>query len=257
MLLALQSATDTLLKAELPSVFTGAGAAALSFAGHTWEFDRASADPIAGEPGPQDAVDDLLFNPLAAAGPYLLTRPPYPGPKRVYLRSPGGELVALGHQEIVWNAADSRSFSLAPRAGRALAGFDRLRVLYGVVAAATKLKMLHRINLTVTAVDAAAAERAFSLALSTLTMNREALLAAGGFAWTADGYQVAGSVKSLSFATGSSPAANARSLALTAEVDLLLERLLAADEGRPIARIFSPGHAAGTRPVAIDPAVEA
>src|SRR5215217_6618700 len=103
MLLALETAIVDLLKSALPSLFTGAGAATATFPGETWDFDPLSADPVAGEPGPEGAVDELAFDPSAPTGPYALTRPPYPGPKRVYLRSAAGELVALGNTEVVWN----------------------------------------------------------------------------------------------------------------------------------------------------------
>ena len=85
MLLALENAIVDLLKSALPSLFAGADAATASFLLDTWDFDPLSADPVAGQPGPEDAVDELPFNPVAPAGPYALTRPPYPGPKRVYL----------------------------------------------------------------------------------------------------------------------------------------------------------------------------
>ena len=154
MLLALQNAIDTLLKSALSSLFTGAGAAAATFSADAWDFDRLSADPIAGEPGPEDAVDELVFDPAAPAGPYVLTRPPYPGPKRVYLRSTSGELVALRHAEVVWNPADPASFLVVPAAGRALAGIDHLHVMYGVVAAATRIQSLHKLTMAITGADA-------------------------------------------------------------------------------------------------------
>jgi len=255
-LLALESAIDGLLKSELPSLFTGAGAATATFVNQTWDFDRLSADPVAGEPGPQDAVDDLPFDPGAPAGPYVLTRPPYPGARRVYLRSASGELVALGHSEVAWSSADAASFSLFPRAGRDLAGFDQLQVVYGVVAAATRLKAQHRLSLQIAAADAQGAERAFTLALSVIIMHRETLLRTSGFSWAANGYQAAGSIKALRFYAGAVPSSALRTMALEAEVDLRLERLLGDDEGRPIRRIVSPGRTAGSKPIDIDPAVQ-
>ena len=116
MLLALQNAIANLLQTSLPALLTGAGAVEVAFAGDTWTFDGLSADPVAGEPGPADAVDTLAFDPHAPAGPYALTRPPYQGPKRVYLRSPEGELVPLSPGELVWNATDAASFTVQPRA---------------------------------------------------------------------------------------------------------------------------------------------
>jgi hypothetical protein len=256
MLLALQNAIDALLKSALPSLFTGSGAAAATFSADSWDFDRLSADPIAGEPGLEDAVDELFFDAAAPAGPYALTRPPYPGPKRVYLRSTSGELVALRNTEVVWNPADAASFSVVPAAGRALSGFDHLHVMYGVVAAATRLKSQHKLALQIAGADAESAERAFALALAVLVMNREGLMRAASFSWTAGGYQADATLKTLRFTSGASPGPAQRRLSLEVEVELRLERLLGADEGRPIERILSPGRTPGRKTIDIDPAVQ-
>ncbi|WP_291992484.1 hypothetical protein [Candidatus Accumulibacter sp. ACC003] len=226
MLLALENAIDALLKSALPSLFTGSGAAVATFSADHWDFDRLSADPIAGEAGPEDAIDELTFDAAAPAGPHSLTRPPYHGPKRVYLRSTSGELVALRGAEVVWDAADPAAFSVVPATGRVLSDYTHLHVMYGVVAAATRLKSLHRLNLQIAGADASSTEKAFALTLSVLVMNREALLRAAAFSWTAGGYQVDGSLKTLRFSSGAAPAAAVRTLALEAEIDLRLERLL-------------------------------
>lgn len=247
MLLVLQNAIAVLLKSALPSLFTGDAAAVASFSADTWDFDRLSADPIAGEPGPEDAVDELDFDPAAPVGPYTLTRPPCPGPKRVYLRSTSGDLVALHGAEVLWNAADAASFSVVPATGRVLSGFDHLHVMYGVVAAATRLKSLHKLALHIASADAERTERAFALALAVLVTNREPLLRAASFSWTAGGYQADGSLKTLRFTSGSSPGAAQRTLALEAEVELRLERLLGDEDGPPFERLLSPGRSAGSR----------
>ena len=257
MLLALEGAIVNLLNRELPSLFTGPGSASASFSAHTWDFDRLSVDPVAGEPGPEDAVDELAFDPATPAGPYALTRPPCPGPKRVYLRATSGELVALGNAEVVWDPADRASFSVVPAGGRSLSGFDHLHVMYGVVAAATRLKTLHKLTLQLAGADAGDTEQAFALALATLVLNRDTLLRAGGFAWAAGGYQVEGSVRTLKFSAGSAPATSLRTLALEAELDLRLERLLEEGEGEAISRILSPDRTPGGRSVGMDPAAEA
>jgi|SRR5437868_3186696 len=257
MLLALENAIVDLLKSALPSLFAGAGAATATFPTDTWDFDPLSADPVAGQPGPEDAVDELPFNPVAPAGPYALTRPPYPGPKRVYLHSAAGELAALGNAEVIWSPANAAAFSLAPRAGRDLSGFDHLQVQYGVVAAATRLKTKHKLTLEIGASTAAAAEQALVLSLSVLVFNHDALMRQGGFSRTSGGYQAAGNVKMLKFSSGSAAAASSRSLLLEVEMDLRLERLLGADEGKPILHILSPGKVPGTKPIDIDPALQA
>ena len=246
MLLALQNAISTLLKSALPSLFSGSAAATATFSGDVWDFDRLSADPIAGEPGPEDAVDELAFDPLAPAGPYSLTRPPHPGPKRVYLRSTRGELVALRSAEVAWKPDDPAAFSVVPGAARDLSGYDRLHVMYGVVAAATRLRSQHTLTLGIAGADAESAEKAFALALAVLVMNREGLVRGASFSWSAGDYQVEGSVKALKFSSGSSPGPALRTLALEVEVDLRVDRMLTEGEGRPMARILAAGEGTGS-----------
>ena len=256
MLLALEAAIRSLLESALPALFTGASAVQLAFGDDAWTFDAASADPVAGEPGPEDAVDQLAFNPDAPAGPYTLTRPPYPGPKRVYLRSAAGELVAVSPKELTWSTADPASFSFQPRPGRDVSGFTGLSVLYGIVAAGTQLKVLHQAALTFSAADAARAEQAVTLAIAVLALGRETLREQGAFAFTNGGYQAQGTVKTLAF-SGGTTIATQRTLRLSAEIDLKVQRLLTEDEGTPIREIRSPGRPTGGRPIDIDPAVEA
>ncbi len=257
MLLALETAIDSLLKSALPAIFTGGAAATVTFQSEVWDFDPLSADPVAGEPGPEDATDDLSFNPALPIGPYTLTRTPYPGPKRVYLRSSAGDLVALGPSEVIWNPLNAVEFSLALKATRDASGFDHLRVLYGVVSAATHLKTKHRLTLQISAADAATVEKALALALAVLSLNHAALMTQGSFAWTSPGYQAQGVLKTLKLVAGASPSATSRTLDIAVEVDMRVERLLGSDEGKPILRILSPGKVAGSKTIDIDPAVEA
>ena len=256
MLQKLQQAITDLLTTAFPVLFTGAGAVTLSYAADIWTFDPASVDPVAGEPGPEDAVDTLPFNPATPAGPYTLTRPPYPGPRRVYLRSAAGDLAALLPNELSWNPLNGAEFSAQPRPGRDLAGFDQLEVHYGVVAAGTRLKILHQLSLTLAAADPAKTEQALVLGLAALALNREALRAQAGFTYNTLGYQTQGSLKSLGLTSGDSAAAGHR-LLLTVELDLRVQRLLGADEGKPIVHILSPGKTAGAKSIDIDPAVQA
>ena len=121
MLLKLQTAIVDLLKTAFPALFTGAGAVTIGFAVDNWSVDPVSANPVAGEPGPEDAIDALPFDPAAPAGPYLLTRTPYPGPRRVYLRSAVGDLVALLPAELLWDPAVALKFSVVPLAGEPVA----------------------------------------------------------------------------------------------------------------------------------------
>jgi hypothetical protein len=257
MLLALETAIGSLLKSALPTLFTGAGAATAAFQNEAWDVDPLSADPVAGEPGPEDAVDDLPFNPALPLGPYTLTRTPYQGPKRVYLKSSAGELVALSPAEVVWNPLNASSFTLVLRPGRDASGFDHLRILYGVVSAATHLKTKHRVTLQLAASDEPTVEKVLALSLSVLAMNHGALMNQGGFAWMSPGYQAGGVIKTLKFVSGASPTSTTRTLDLIVEIDMRVERLLGVDEGKPIAWILSPGKLAGGKSIDLDPAVEA
>ena len=257
MLLKLQVAVAALLKTAFPALFTGAGAVSISYALDNWTFDAASADPVAGEPGPEDAVDLLPFDPVAPSGPYTLTRAPYPGPRRVYLRSGLGDLAALLPSELTWNPANALVFTVQPRPGRDLASFNQLEVQYGVVAAGTRLKTLHQLTLSLASADPAKAEQAMVLGLAALALNREALRKQAAFAYATPGYQAQGTLKSLSFASGTSTAATGHRLLLSVEIDLRVQRLLGADEGKPITHILSPGKAVGGKSIDIDPAVQA
>lgn len=253
----LRNAITALLKSALPTLFTGAGAVVVSFVTDDWTFDPSSLDPVAGEPGPEDAADRLAFDPAAPAGPYLLTRPPYPGPRRVYLRSAAGERVALLPSELSWSASDPRSFGVQLRAGRDASGFNQLEIHYGVVAAGTRLKVMHQLAIAFASGDAGKLEQALVLGLAVLALNRETLRAQAAFSFSAGNWQADGRLKTLGFVSGSSPAGSGHRLVASVEIDLRVQRLLGPDEGKPIERIVSPGREAGTKAIDIDPAVQA
>jgi len=255
MLLALQTAITALLGDSLPALFVGDGGVQTSYGLDSWTFDPNSADPVAGEPGPEDAVDLLPFDPMAPTGPYALTRPPYPGPKRVYLRSAVGDLIPLSPIELNWDLADAKAFSVLPRPGRELEGFNQLEVHYGVVAAGSSLKLLHQATLSLSAADDETAAQVAALALAVLLLNRDTLRQQAGFAFNGGSYQAIGSFKKLSFVAGTVNGTVA-TVNLTAELALRVERLLGEDEGLPIAQILSPGRPASGRKVDIDPMVQ-
>ncbi len=257
MILALQSAITTLLETRLPNIFAGATPASLSFPEDSWIFDPMSADPVAGEPGPQDARDLLPFDPAAPSGPHTLTRSPYPGPKRIYLRATGGGRIALSQAEISWDENDARIFTLTPRAVHVLDDFDQLEVLYGIISASTQLKTLHKFVVEVGATDGATTENAFTLALAVLTLHRATLIEQGSDNWTASGYQAQSTVKELKLVSGQTPSANTRQLEMSVQVEMRLQRLLGEDEGTPISHILSPGQTADERGIIIEPEVEA
>jgi hypothetical protein len=256
MILALQSAIESLLKSQLPDIFTGDTPATVTFSEIAWVFDPLSSDPVAGEPGSLDARDLLPFDPDAPQGPHSLSRSPYPGPRRVYLRSPAGERLTLPHGEILWDSGNPQNFTLMLRADRILDGFDQIEVLYSIVAAATQVKTLHQFTLQISALDANAAEGALALALAVLTLHRTTLMEQGGANWISAGYQAQSTVKELKLSAGAVSDALTRRLEFSVQVDLLLQRLLAEDEGRPIEQILSPGQAGSGKAIAIEPDVE-
>jgi hypothetical protein len=258
MLLSLQNAFRELLTSSYPDVFGGAAPPVeIEFPTYAWTFDASSADATAGEPAQDDARDLLVFDPADPEGPYTLSRPPYPGPKRVYLRTPVGDRVTLGPAEVAWHPVDSRVFTLHPRPSRALAGFDQVEVLYGVTAVFTKLKSMHRMPVSLSGPDNAAVERATVLAMGAFALNRGRVIANGAFADAEGDYQVAGEIKSLKLNQGSATGPGARTLSLDAEVELKVSRALAEDEGAPITHILSPGATAGARRIDVRMDVEA
>ncbi len=259
MLFALQSALSGLLKASLPSLFGGASPpVTLAFPPYQWDFDPSSADATAGEPAQDDAVDSLAFDPGAPQGPYTLSRPPYPGPKRLYLLGPGGDRIALTPGESLWDPLNPGSFTLAPKPTRSLAGLDAVEIRYGVTAVFTKLKSAHQMGILIGAADDAKADQAEALALAVFALNREAVKAAGAFSHGGGGYSAQGEIKTLKLRKGTAPGAGARTLILEAEVELKVGRALNEDEGTPILRILSPGADPGSdRKVDIDIGVEA
>jgi hypothetical protein len=254
-LLALHNAIVSLLDTSLPALFTGTGAVQVSFGVDNWSFDPLSVDPVAGEPGPQDAVDLLPFDPTAPQGPYTLTRPPYPGPRRVYLRSAAGDLVAVSESELSWSST-APSFTFQPRPGRGLTGFNQLEILYGIVAAGSSLKLLHQGSLILGAADEAGATQALSLVIAAVALSRDTLRQQAAFNYNSGSFQTAGILKTLSFAGGTAIGSTA-TLNFTAEVDLAVQRLLGDTEGKPIEHIVSEGRTVGTKRVDIDPIVQA
>ena len=132
--------------------------------------------------------------------------------------------------------------SLGIESAQLLLSFERARAPNAVIAARRFLRgQSHAIR------------RALRLGTSACTqlLQLELACAAAGL-----GYQTQGSLKSLGLTSGDSAAAGHR-LLLTVELDLRVQRLLGADEGKPIVHILSPGKTAGAKSIDIDPAVQA
>ena len=249
MLLSLRDALTGLLRDAYPTVFGGSDPPVQAeFQGEEWTWDASSADATAGEPAQDDARDVLAFDPDDPQGPYTLARPPYPGPRRVYLRAEDGGRITLGADEVRWDPADARIFTLHPRPVRVLDGLDAVEVLYGVTAVFTKLKSVHRVNVLLAGEDEAQLERGAVLALAAFALNRDAVMQGGAFSQSGGDYQAQGEVKSLALRRGIA-LPGTRTLVMDAEVELKVSRALAEDEGRPIERIVTPGGAPGARRV--------
>jgi hypothetical protein len=76
----LPAALRALLTGGLPGLFGGSSPVGLTIGGGVLEVDPRDADATAGEPRSDDRTDTLPFDPADPAGPYTLTRPPYPAP---------------------------------------------------------------------------------------------------------------------------------------------------------------------------------
>src|SRR5919109_1370975 len=123
----LDVALRALLIEALPGLFGGATpAVTLRVVSDAFVVDKRSTEPIAGQPRPDDRLESFTFDPDDPPGPYVLTASPYPGPRRVRLRSATGSVATLTAPELAWDQHDSRRLTLQPRPGRDLSGFSTL-----------------------------------------------------------------------------------------------------------------------------------
>lgn len=256
----LPEALETLLTGSLPTLFgNGNGdTVGLSVSGGSLEMGAQDADAAASEPRPEDRVDDLAFAPEDPAGPYALSQPPYPGPRRVWLVTETGGRASLRPEEVVWDQTDSRRFSLALRPQRDASAFSGVRVLYGVTAVYTKVSAAQTIDVELESSDDGLLERAEALVVAVIELNRQRLVDESRSGYEDGDYEAAVELKNLALVRGSRLAADGRLLTLRAELELRASRALGEDEGVPIERILTPGSPADSgRPVDIVPDVEA
>ncbi|NET38431.1 MAG: hypothetical protein F6K19_41620 [Cyanothece sp. SIO1E1] len=234
----LNTALTMLIQSALPDLFGGAPpTVALRLSSEVFEVDPKSADAVASEPRPDDRTDRFPFNPDTSAGPYTLTQPPYPGPRRVWLVTSGGDRTTLRDDEILWDVINPQQFTLSLRPTRNLADFSEIEVLYGVTAIFTKLKILQRLNLQLESTNPAALEQAESLVVGVLNLNRQTLIDAAQITYESGDYNTNLDIKSLHLTKGTEPTVATRSLTLEAESELKATRALRDDEGQPIERI--------------------
>ena len=237
----LPEALETLLTTSLPGLF-GGGAVGLSVGGGLLEIDQEqSADATASEPRPDDRVDDLGFDPEDPAGPYTLTQPPYPGPRRVWLVTGAADRLPLRSEEVVWDRTDARIFSLALRPQRDVSAVTAIRVLYGVTAVFTKVKAVQTLDLQLETSDAGLLERAESLVVAVIQLNRQRLADEARANYEDGDYGAIVEIKNVGLVRGTTPEDDVRLLLMRAELELKASRALGEDEGAPIERILTPG----------------
>ncbi len=255
----LDQALAALLTQALPGLLGGVKPAVqLAIVPGLFTLDPRSEEAEAGEPRVDDHADTLPFDVATPAGPYLLSQPPAPGPRRVRLVTSLGDPIALQNSEIVWDAVNPRAFTLGLRPDRDKTGITGVQVLYGVVAVFVKLKAVQRFSVQLSSKDAAKLQQAEALCIAVIDLNRKKLVEQSGARFTDGDYGAEISVKSLQLLEGASPTADVRHLQFSADIELKATRTLAADEGKPILRIRTTSQPVDpTRPVDIQIDVEA
>ena len=244
MLGQLDGVLSTLLTQSLPSLLGGSTPPIrLAITGDLLEVDPRSADALPGDPLPDDASDQFSFDPAQPSGPYTLTQPPYPGPRRVWLLTNGGDRIALSEGEIAWDDVDSRRFTLRPGPRRDLASVTGVQALYGVTAVFTTIGAVLALNVSLQGSDGDGAklDQAEALALAVIMLNRQAVIDAAHTSFHDGDYTVGSTVTALKLVNASAPSPTSRLLTLRVSLEIKAARALRADEGRPIERILTPG----------------
>lgn len=255
----LDEALKTLLKQALPTLFGGnQPPVKMTTTGDRFELDAHSVEAAASEPRPDDRTDDLPFDSTKPAGPYTLTQQPDPGPRRVRLTTAFKDRIALRDEEVQWDAVEPRRFQLRLRPERDLKDIKGVQVLYSITAVYIKLKVAHHFSVELESNSISDAERAESLAVGVIALNRQRLIDESARSFEDGDYGVQVSVKSLQLLTGASTSQQKRALNFRAEIELKAMRSLAADEGKPIRRIRTTSRPVNEhRPVDIQIDVEA
>lgn len=254
----LPAALRTLLTGALPGLFGGPNPVGLTISGGVLEVDQRDADATAGEPRSDDLTDTLPFDPGDPAGPYTLSRPPYPGPRRVSLVTGAGDSVPVKASEVVWDRTNARDFSLALPPHRDVSAFTGVRVLYAVTAVHVKIKATRALGVRLTGDDPDRLERAEALVAAVVQLNRQRLIDEARTSYEDGEYGAAVELKNLILVSGSRPANDVRVLTMRAELEVKAGRALGEDEGAPIERIRTPGRLLDpARPVDIFIDVEA
>jgi hypothetical protein len=249
----LDQALQTLITTALPGLFSGDAAVKLAITSDRFEVDPLATDAMASKPRPDDRTDDFGFDPDHPAGPYTLTQPPYPGPRRIYLTTSNADRIALQEREVIPDEVDARIFTLALRPNRELAGVTGVRALYGVTAVFTRLKAAQILTVQLQSAEAAKLEQAEALVATVIALNRPFLVESAQASFADGDYGAHIDILSLKLLKGTRPAADLRLLTLQVEMELKASRALREDEGRPITRIHTPGRPIdANRPVDIE-----
>lgn len=268
----LDEAITALLRAALPGLLGGGTpSVTLSVQSDAFATDPAASEAPAGDPRPDDQVDQFAFDPAGivfdSADPaydpallprFTLSKPPYLGPRRVRLLTTSGDRIALSDREVRWDELDTRSFILHPAPRHDLAGVNGVQVLYGVIAVFTLVKVNQGMSLLLQSADDIQLQRCAALAVGVIDLHRQELLDNATAIYDDGDYRTAVKISNMKLLAGSSPAVNQRRLQYQVEVELKTVRALRDDEGRPITRVRTPGRPLDpARPVDIEIGVEA
>ena len=249
----LATALTNLLQTSLPSLLGGATPAVqLEVTSDLLELNTESPDSLASQPRPDDRTDTLTLDPTNPAGPYTLTQPPYPGPRRVWLVTASGERLTLTPKEVVWDPHNSRQFSLKLSPSRDLAGVDTLQVLYSVTAIYTQLEGTQTLQVHLTSDSETDLAQSQALVIAAIELNRQPLIQSAQALYEADDYGAEVAIAQLKLEGGKQLAPNHWQLTLKAKFQLKATRALAEEEGVPIERILTSGQSqSGDRPIDI------
>ena len=159
----------------------------------------------------------------------------------MWLVTGAADRLPLRSEEVVWDRTDARVFSLALRPQRDVSAVTGIRVLYGVTAVYTKVKAVQTLDVRLATSDAGLLERAESLVVAVIQLNRQQLADEARAIYEDGDYGAAVELKNVGLVRGTTPEDDVRLLLLRAELEFKASRALGEDEGAAIERILTPG----------------